>query len=271
LLLTLTADADTDAMVDVALPAFDWNGQLPPAGRFDRVNNQPGVRWDTTQLYATGSVRLLDVAQLMPGDANRSLMFESSDLVQVLQADKYLTGEPATWGEGDWNGGPGGWWGSPPAGDGVFNQMDIVAALRAGVYLTGPYAAIDVGGTTGQGQTAVASVPEPSAFLLAVLSVFGLIVTRGRSTGFSRNRRDAQSTSTVHARDNAWVEGAVYLADGLTKAAGDREDADRGLMDVSAPQSFEMMFEKIHRQGVTTNKKKTCRRAGRRWGCGMYR
>ena len=51
------------------------------------------------------------------------------DLVLVLQAAKYLTGEPTTWEQGDWN------------GDGVFDQLDIVAALQTGNYLQGPYAA----------------------------------------------------------------------------------------------------------------------------------
>lgn len=55
--------------------------------------------------------------------------FDQLDLVRVLQAGKYLTGEPATWGEGDWNGAPGGRPGDPPLGDGRFNQLDIIAVL----------------------------------------------------------------------------------------------------------------------------------------------
>ena len=43
----------------------------------------------------------------------------------------YLTGEPVAWEHGDWN------------VDGVFDQMDIVAALQTGNYLQGPYAAVD--------------------------------------------------------------------------------------------------------------------------------
>jgi hypothetical protein len=63
------------------------------------------------------------------GDANRDLKFDQQDIVQVLQAAKYLTGQPATFEEGDGN------------GDGVFDQLDIVAALQTGNYLKGPYAA----------------------------------------------------------------------------------------------------------------------------------
>ena len=63
-----------------------------------------------------------------PGDANEDFKFDQLDVVQVLQAGKFLTAESATFGEGDWN------------GDGVFNQLDIVAALQTGNYLQGPYA-----------------------------------------------------------------------------------------------------------------------------------
>lgn len=63
------------------------------------------------------------VTLLMPGDANQDLKFDQRDLVQVQQAGKYLTDQPATWEEGDWN------------GDGVFDQEDIVAALQTGTYL----------------------------------------------------------------------------------------------------------------------------------------
>jgi hypothetical protein len=68
--------------------------------------------------------------------------FNQLDLVQVQVAAKYLTGETATWGEGDWNGAPGGEAGNPPTGDGLFNQQDIIAALAADVYLKGPYSAL---------------------------------------------------------------------------------------------------------------------------------
>jgi len=73
---------------------------------------------------------LLDPAPLAaPGDVNGDFQFDQVDIVQVLQAAKYLTGQRATWEEGDWN------------DDGVFDQLDIVAALQTGNYLQGPYAA----------------------------------------------------------------------------------------------------------------------------------
>jgi hypothetical protein len=56
---------------------------------------------DNVQLSVFGDVT--DVP-LRAGDANQDLAFDQLDLVQVQVANKYLTGELATWGEGDWNG-----------------------------------------------------------------------------------------------------------------------------------------------------------------------
>jgi hypothetical protein len=93
--------------------------------------------------------------QLQAGDANRDLKFDQLDLVQVQIAAKYLTGQTATWGDGDWNGAPGGSPGNPPTGNNLFDQLDIVAALNAGKYLTGSYAALVGKGTPGDGQTSL--------------------------------------------------------------------------------------------------------------------
>lgn len=60
------------------------------------------------------------------GDANLDGVFDRDDVVQVLQAAKYNSGQPATWHEGDWN------------GDGVFNQLDIVESQVDGTYEVSP-------------------------------------------------------------------------------------------------------------------------------------
>ena len=98
--------------------------------------------------------------RLLPGDADMDLDFDQLDLVQVQVAAKYLTGQAATWGEGDWNGAPGGEVGIPPAGDGLFNQLDIIAALGADIYLKGPYGAIAPDGRPNDGQTSVGYDPS---------------------------------------------------------------------------------------------------------------
>ena len=92
---------------------------------------------------------------LQAGDADQDLDFDQMDLVKVQVAAKYLTGEAATWGEGDWNRSPGGVQGKPPVGDGLFDQLDVIAALGAGAYLTGPYAAIRTGGVREDGQASL--------------------------------------------------------------------------------------------------------------------
>ena len=92
---------------------------------------------------------------LQAGDADQDFDFDQLDLVQVQIAAKYLTGQAATWGEGDWNGAPGGSPGNPPVGDGQFNQLDIIAALGADIYLKGPYATLTTGGAEGDGQTSL--------------------------------------------------------------------------------------------------------------------
>ena len=92
---------------------------------------------------------------LQAGDADQDFDFDQLDLVQVQTAAKYLTGQPATWGDGDWNGAPSGEPGSPPPGDGIFDQRDVIAALAAGVYLTGPYGTIQPEGTENDAQTSI--------------------------------------------------------------------------------------------------------------------
>jgi autotransporter-associated beta strand protein len=142
-----------------------------------------GARFHLTR--AAGDLTLhydpfgFDTPPLNPGDANRDFVFDQLDLVQVQIASKYLSEEPATWGEGDWDGAPGGSEGEPPAGDGRFNQFDIIAALNAGIYLTGPYAAVKTDGAIDDGKVDLLSVPEPkSALLLGIALVIGVLRTR---------------------------------------------------------------------------------------------
>ena len=94
-------------------------------------------------------------AALQAGDADQDLDFDQIDLVKVQIAAKYLSGQAATWGEGDWDAAPGGQQGSPPPGNGLFDQLDIIAALANSLYLTGPYAAIAPDGEEGDGLTSI--------------------------------------------------------------------------------------------------------------------
>jgi hypothetical protein len=124
-------------------------------GVIDEVSlyNTPLSAERILQLYQAGGGA--GQAPLEAGDANMDYEFNQLDLVQVQIAAKYLSGQPATWGEGDWDGAPGGEPGSPPQGNGAFDQLDIIAALGAGAYLQGPYAAIELGGEEGDDQTSI--------------------------------------------------------------------------------------------------------------------
>ena len=109
---------------------------------------------------------------LQAGDVDQDLDFDQFDLIRVQQAAKYLSGQPATWGEGDWNGAPGGRPGEPPRGDGVFNQFDIIAAQQAAIYLTGPYAGIE--------SEVLATLPEPRGLVLLTLGLLGIVCSSSR-------------------------------------------------------------------------------------------
>ena len=174
---------------------YDVSVSLPIAGTDTFiVEDVPLFGSIEVAMSITGTVEATDrfdlvlppIPVLQAGDANQDLRFDQRDIVQVLAAAKYLSQQPATWGEGDWNGAPGGSPGSPPAGDGFFDQFDIIAAQQAGLYLSGPYAALETARTmaSAAATAGVAAVPEPSALVLFAFGVLGLIrrFLKGHST-----------------------------------------------------------------------------------------
>jgi hypothetical protein len=139
---------------------------LPSSGAIEKVlfdfRNLDNVGGTGTLFFDLNSS--IDVVQMGPsvlqaGDANADLQFDQLDIVQVLQRGRYLTGQPATWGDGDWNGAPGGAPNRPPIGDGVFDQRDIVASLGNDLFKKGPYDAIKPQGNAGDMQTSVGYDP----------------------------------------------------------------------------------------------------------------
>ena len=156
----------------VAVAVFDEGAELvdgspAAATRISLFYGDPGLLdvtdeglaiFDGAVNYALGNFGNA-APELKAGDADMDLDFDQLDLVKVQVAGKYLNGQPATWGDGDWDGAPGGEQGSPPAGNGLFDQLDIIGALGAGAYLTGPYAAVASGGVRGDGQTSIGYDP----------------------------------------------------------------------------------------------------------------
>jgi hypothetical protein len=167
--------------------------------------------------------------RLQAGDANQDFNFNQVDLVQVQIAAKYLTGAAATWGEGDWDGAPGGEAGMPPAGDGRFNQLDIIAALNANVYLTGPYAAIAGNGDPSDEQTSI--VYDPSTGELAVNA----------------------PASTQLTSVNIDSAGAIFTGDAAMNLGGSFDnDSDNNIFKATFGSSFgSLSFSNVAQTGLS--------------------
>ena len=89
------------------------------------------------------------------GDADLNGEFNTTDLVNVFQAGKFETGQPATWATGDWD------------ADGLFSTADFVEAFQDGGFEKGP-------------RDQVQAVPEPSAFVLLGFAVLAILRRRRR-------------------------------------------------------------------------------------------
>ena len=120
--------------------------------KFD-VNGDGAISADDLKFFVTDASKL----NTWIGDANLDGEFSSSDFVAVFEAGLFETGNAATWATGDWN------------ADGVFGSGDFVAAFQDGGFELGP-----------KGQ-AVASVPEPASFGLALMAALGLMLRRRRT------------------------------------------------------------------------------------------
>jgi hypothetical protein len=187
----------------------------------DRVSWGFGPDADVTLLI--DSIRIADqtLRELKPGDADQDLDFDQFDLVQVQIAAKYLTGQSATWGEGDWNGAPGGSPGDPPLGDGLFNQIDIIAALAASTYLTGPYSALQPDGRTDDDRASivdnvltdeVTGLPTPTDMPgLNVSSTAGLLIGNRLQDLWSNLGTDTEGNDASAPLDASF--GCVFVAE----------------------------------------------------------
>ena len=117
---------------------FDANGIIDTADinlLFEQLRaDAPDLGFDLTgdgQVDATDRDRLvLEILGTTYGDANLDRVFDSSDLLQVLQTAKYEDGVPgnSTWEDGDWD------------GDGEFTSGDLVLAFQTQSMIVPPAA-----------------------------------------------------------------------------------------------------------------------------------
>ena len=104
--------------------------------------------------------------ELRAGDANGDFMVDTADIIAVLAAGKFETGDAATFEQGDFN------------GDGVFNTGDIVLMLGEGLFETGPYASL--GDVSNAGAGSVSRVPEPTTLGLLLMGMLAVAAGRRR-------------------------------------------------------------------------------------------
>lgn len=154
-------------------PTFDSGlVELPaaiPAGSDIRLTfDAQGVGQTQGYIFGIDDVLFRIVA---PGDTDGNGEFDSDDLFAILGAGKFNHPEfgAATWGEGDFT------------GDDLVNSDDLFAMLGAAQFNAGPY-------TTATPPAALATVPEPSTFVLAAFGLAMLVaIGRRRPFGAGKN------------------------------------------------------------------------------------
>ncbi|MCA9212400.1 MAG: hypothetical protein KDB27_05010 [Planctomycetales bacterium] len=141
-------------------PDFDGDGTLD----IDDINmlteeTASGANTASFDLTGDSIVNQSDIAAWLDerntwvGDSNLDGEFNSTDFVVVFTANEYedAVDGNSNWSEGDWN------------GDGDFDSSDFVAAFTAGGYEKG---------------VRPAAVPEPTACVLGLIGLFGLMQLR---------------------------------------------------------------------------------------------
>ena len=148
----LSGDYDSNGVVDAAdadAQAVAMKDPNPDLATFDE-NGDGQVNYDDRLVWVRNHA--FGGKGTWVGDADLDGQFNSGDFVVVFTAGKYeQDGVMAGWAEGDWD------------GNMFFDSGDFVVAFTDGGYEMDPVNAV------------VATVPEPSSMMLALLSVFGLV------------------------------------------------------------------------------------------------
>jgi hypothetical protein len=136
--------ADIDALI-AKIRGIHRSKSLSVGEMFD-INIDGSIDQDDLEMWVK------DLEGTWFGDTNLDGLFNSADLVNVLQAGQYDDGVPynSSWATGDWN------------GDAEFDSADLVRALQDGGYERVSLAAAN-------------AVPEPSSLALTIVAA-GLIV-----------------------------------------------------------------------------------------------
>lgn len=114
----------------------------------------------------------VDDAVFYPGgDANLDVVFDSTDLIEVMAAGLYETGRLAEWASGDWN------------GDRRFDSGDLVRAFAEGRYSSGA-----------QASPAAANRIVPEPVMLPWLALVGI------ACGLRRRKSVQSKSKLIHAR-----------------------------------------------------------------------
>ena len=144
-------------------PLLELPTAIPAGSDFRLTYDAQGVGQTQGYIFGVDDVLFRIVA---PGDTDGNGEVNSDDLFNILEAGKYNHPElgPATWHEGDYN------------GDDLVNSADLFLILAAAKFNAGPY-------TTGIPSAALATVPEPSTFILATFGLAGLLVSARRRRG----------------------------------------------------------------------------------------
>ena len=164
--MTFAPDVNLASQIGRTIDLFDWTG-VTPTGAF--TVSSP-YTWDLSKLYTTGEVTLSNVPGLFVlGDFNRDGQLSAADIQAMLGALADLNAYKSAKGLsaealvllGDLN------------GDHHVNNGDIQALLDG----------LKNGGI-------ITPIPEPSTFLLASLSLFGLVgCVRRRQTDSLAQRK----------------------------------------------------------------------------------